>query len=66
MYLYSAVIYELLFSLNLQRGKSTALFCCSVFFLRCSFEVFITIHFRLSTGVVRGDLSEGCLFSYLK
>ena len=62
MYLYSAVTYEVYFSFNLLQGKSTALFCCSVFFLCCSFEFFIAIHFRLSTAVVRGDISDSVYF----
>ena len=62
MYLYSAVTYKVKFSFNLKRGKSTALFCSSVFFLCCSFEVFIAIHFRLSTAVVRGDISDSVYF----
>ena len=56
MYLYSAVTYKVLSTYN------GALFCCSVFFLCCLFEFFIAIHFRLSTAVVSGDISDSVYF----
>ena len=65
MYLYSAVTYELYFFKPIT-GQINYTFLLLSIFLCCSFEVFITLHFQLFTGVVRGDVSEGCLFSYQK